>query len=218
QLFDDAWRAIDAALWEFSHAFDRSGQRGAVAKKFGLLDPADPNRVTAMQTLLCQVRAQMAERNPAPAPTPAPPSPQVFSGQSVSADAEPSPAESAHAYVADRAKHLRPKEKVKSKGTTAEKVGNDPAADEEEEEERLPDVLPKEFRLGKKNTQGKLMNSPDSRDDADSEDVVPKKRKVRWAEFERAMRLIGLGVFQTAGSSVRFDPPAKSAHPITFHR
>lgn len=29
---------------------------------------------------------------------------------------------------------------------------------------------------------------------------------------------IGFEVTQTAGSSVRFDPPAKRARPITFHR
>jgi hypothetical protein len=34
----------------------------------------------------------------------------------------------------------------------------------------------------------------------------------------KAMRRIGFDVIQTAGSSVRFDPPAQTARPITFHR
>lgn len=36
--------------------------------------------------------------------------------------------------------------------------------------------------------------------------------------FPQAMKRIGFLVCQTAGSSVRFDPPAKTARPITFHR
>jgi hypothetical protein len=64
--------------------------------------------------------------------------------------------------------------------------------------------------------------------------------QIRWGDFERvgfrssfliisrvyyfvdfsmqAMKRIGFGIAQTAGSSVRFDPPAKAARPITFHR
>jgi hypothetical protein len=34
----------------------------------------------------------------------------------------------------------------------------------------------------------------------------------------KAMRRIGFDIVQTAGSSVRFDPPAQTARPITFHR
>lgn len=34
----------------------------------------------------------------------------------------------------------------------------------------------------------------------------------------QVMRRIGFQVVQTAGSSVRFDPPAKTARPISFHR
>lgn len=61
-----------------------------------------------------------------------------------------------------------------------------------------------------------------------------KKGQIRWDAFEKvrnsvsswstvltafqAMKRIGFGVCQTAGSSVRFDPPAKNARPITFHR
>lgn len=32
------------------------------------------------------------------------------------------------------------------------------------------------------------------------------------------MKRLGFAVVQTAGSSVRFDPPAQTARPITFHR
>lgn len=49
-------------------------------------------------------------------------------------------------------------------------------------------------------------------------DAQPKVGVVRWEQFERAMKRIGFDIVQTAGSSVRFDPPAKTARPITFHR
>ncbi|KAJ7891267.1 hypothetical protein B0H14DRAFT_2688386 [Mycena olivaceomarginata] len=39
--------------------------------------------------------------------------------------------------------------------------------------------------------------------------------QIRWGDFERPMKRIGFEITQTAGSSVRFDPPAKSARPIT---
>lgn len=34
----------------------------------------------------------------------------------------------------------------------------------------------------------------------------------------QAMKRMGFAVCQTAGSSVRFDPPAKNARAITFYR
>lgn len=36
--------------------------------------------------------------------------------------------------------------------------------------------------------------------------------------FSQAMKQIGFDVAETQGSSVRFDPPAKQARSITFHR
>ncbi|KAJ6606315.1 hypothetical protein DFH09DRAFT_1269321 [Mycena vulgaris] len=212
RVFDDSWRAIDTALWEYSKTLDRNSTRGTVATKFGLFDPADPERATSTETMLKNIRVQMAKRKPA-ASEPLPP-------QDVGpVPSAPSAALSGHTYMTET-KDMRPKEKVKTRGVAStDETAEDNNADEEEEE-ILPDALPKDFKIGKKLLKvfHRILEAPDLRDDAGKEIAGAKKGQIRWAEFERAMKRIGFGIYQTAGSSVRFDPPAKTARPITFHR
>ncbi|KAJ7700885.1 hypothetical protein B0H17DRAFT_1128725 [Mycena rosella] len=230
RFFDDSWLAIDTALWKYSHALDRQDGKGAVAAKFGLLDPADPERATSMETMLNKIRAQIAERCKAvaaPAPSASVQDPRPVASQ-------PPGALSGHTYMMET-KHMRAKVKVKTRGgaSNEETTKNDIGADEEEDEEILPDALPKEFKIGKKVLKifHRILQAPDDPSEIAGEKgktVGVNKGQVRWAEFERecrqrpstvqAMKRIGFGVCQTAGSSVRFDPPAKTARPITFHR
>ncbi|KAJ7460843.1 hypothetical protein B0H11DRAFT_2057030, partial [Mycena galericulata] len=227
-IFDSVWRLIDTALWEFSKALDRRGDLGIVARKFGLFDPADPERPSCMRALLKQCGAYMTERMrlssaPGRAGKPSGSStqhsiPSAAPGQGLTA------AVSGHAYITGT-KDLRPKEKVKTKGAAvSEKVDDgkfDDQEDSEEEERISPDFLPKDFKLGKKLLKvfHRILEAPDFPAETNDDSVqAPRKGQIRWAEFERAMKRIGFGVSQTAGSSVRFDPPAKTARPITFHQ
>jgi hypothetical protein len=143
QAFDEAWLATDKVLWESAKALDRKGESGTVAKKFGLFDPADPERLNSMKTILKEIRTKMAEREPVVKPGP---SPSVRNIHPVAS--APSVAVSGHAYMADT-KHMRAKEKVKTKGAPSTEDATDDR-EEEEEEDILPDVLPKDFKIGKK--------------------------------------------------------------------
>ncbi|KAF8191563.1 hypothetical protein K438DRAFT_1935373 [Mycena galopus ATCC 62051] len=226
-LFDSVWHRIDLALWDFSKGLDRKGTTGTVAKKFGLFDPADPERPTCMKMILKKVGALLSERarlRLEPSVIPRPPAANI-----PTAAAKPTVAASGHAYVSET-QHLRAKDKAKTRGTALHVHGTDCAISVvEEEEEDLPDALPNDFKLGKKILKAsapvllrtavfhRILQAPDLPDAKEADDG-PKMGQIRWTDFERAMKRIGFGIAQTAGSSVRFDPPAKSARPITFHR
>ncbi|KAF7353780.1 Regulation of transcription from pol ii promoter-related protein [Mycena venus] len=216
-VFDEGWRTIDTALWEFSRALDRSNDKGTVAKKFGLFDPTDPERPTCMKALYKQVRVLSERLRPQSAPV-SQSSANVPPAKSQPIVASPTVAASGHAYLSNT-QHLRAKEKVKTRGGAPVEVPVDiDVADEEEGEEILPDFLPQDFKIGKKLLKvfHRILQAPDLPET--DNDQGPRLGQIRWAEFERAMKRIGFGIAQTAGSSVRFDPPAKSARPITFHR
>ncbi|KAJ6620339.1 hypothetical protein B0H10DRAFT_2022400 [Mycena sp. CBHHK59/15] len=212
-IFDDAWRRVDVVLWESARSLDRRGEAGTVAKKFGLFDPADTDRHSCLETMLKLARSKMAERAAPPREPAAVPSGE----RAPSAAQEPAVAMSGHTYMAET-NHLRTKEKVKTRGTAVTEDTAEADMAQEEDQESLPDLLPKDFKIGKKIM--KVFHRILEAADLLEADEVPgaKRGQIRWAEFERAMKRIGFGVVQTAGSSVRFDPPAKKAHPITFHR
>ncbi|KAJ7348953.1 hypothetical protein DFH08DRAFT_959155 [Mycena albidolilacea] len=224
-VFDGAWLLIDTALWELSGALDRSGDKGTVARKFGLFDPADPERPTVMKVILGQVGAHLAERSRLRLPANSVPPPHSEKPGPAALIAKSTVASSGHAYVSST-EHLRAKEKVKTKGTALPLVSVDvDATGEEEAEEILPEVLPTDFKIGKKILKvdfafvfvfHRILQAPDVSEAED--DQGPRMGQIRWGDFERAMKRIGFGIAQTAGSSVRFDPPAKAARPITFHR
>lgn len=143
-IFDGLWLLIDTALWEFSATLDRSNSKETVAKKFGLFNPADPERPSAMKMISKQVGAHLSERLRLQySPTPHSPSVHIPT-------AESTVAASGHAYVSET-QHLRAKEKVKTKGAQLPHVPSDTdPASEEETEEILPDALPTDFKIGKK--------------------------------------------------------------------
>ncbi|KAJ7184451.1 hypothetical protein C8R46DRAFT_1064102 [Mycena filopes] len=222
-FYDNMWSLIDMGLWGFAAELDRKGEEGIVASKFGLFNPTDPERPSCMKALMAKVGAHLS-RCPR---LRSQPQPGVATHQApVPSSVPPTAGVSGHAYVSNT-QHLRAKEKVKTKGVAVpEAAGDSPGPgtgdageeEEQEEEEELPDVLPKDFKIGKKLLKvfHRILQAPDVPES--SEDQGPRMGQIRWAEFERAMKRIGFGISQTAGSSVRFDPPAKSAHPITFHR
>ncbi|KAJ7891262.1 hypothetical protein B0H14DRAFT_2335711 [Mycena olivaceomarginata] len=212
-IFDGLWLLIDTALWEFSATLDRSNGKETVAKKFGLFNPADPERPSAMKMISRQVGAHLSERLRLQySPTQHSPSVHIPT-------AESTVAASGHAYVSET-QHLRAKEKVKTKGAQLPHVPSDiDPASEEEAEEILPDALPTDFKIGKKILKvfHRILQAPDLTEVKDEEG--PRMGQIRWGiSSGLAMKRIGFEIAQTAGSSVRFDPPAKSARPITFHR
>ncbi|KAK7035873.1 regulation of transcription from pol ii promoter-related protein [Favolaschia claudopus] len=211
-MFDFLWAHIDGKLWQCAMMLDRSTSKGTVAQKFGVFDPADPERPSFMKMAEKRVGAYLAQRQRRALPANPSKPKESFSLPAV----EPAVAASGHAYVSDT-QHLRAKEKVKTRGTAAPEQPAD--LDEEEADEILPDALPTDFKIGNNKVLKvfhRILQAPDIPHAED--DSGPRTGQVRWGDFEKAMKRIGFGIAQTAGSSVRFDPPAKLAHPITFHR
>ncbi|KAJ7891266.1 hypothetical protein B0H14DRAFT_1071569 [Mycena olivaceomarginata] len=138
-LFDNMWLRINVALWKFSNELDRSGDEGTVAKKFGLFDPADPERPSCMQTALKEIGALLSDLLRPHSDPPPPPSENIPTVESTVAA-------SGHAYVSET-RHLRAKEKVKTKGSA---LRTDLELADEEEEEILSESLPADFKIGKK--------------------------------------------------------------------
>ncbi|KAJ7222193.1 hypothetical protein GGX14DRAFT_388026 [Mycena pura] len=206
-LFNDMWGRVDDYLWNTAKKFDRKGEEGRVAKEFGLFNPADPKRPMASEFLLRSLDPELGLPM-RPKTTPAPyvqNIPVAGPGDSI--------VQSGYTYVTGLFSGTAPKEKVKTRG---EASAEEAPEDEEAEERRvLPEVLPSEFKIGKKVLKlfHRILEPPE-----DEKEDAPKKGQVRWGDFENAMKRIGFEIMQTAGSSVRFDPPASTARPITFHR
>ncbi|KAJ7186787.1 hypothetical protein C8R46DRAFT_1058034 [Mycena filopes] len=208
-VFNEMWGHVDAYLWEIAAALDRKGEEGRVARAFGLFDPADPKRPLASEFLLRSLDPDL--RVPVkPQTTPAP----YVQNISVAGPGD-SMVQSGYAFVTGLlGRSAPPKEKVKTRGeTTSAEEGED--LERAEELRALPQVLPTEFKIGKKVLKlfHRILEPPE-----EEKSDAPAKGQVRWGDFENAMKRIGFEVVQTAGSSVRFDPPASTARPITFHR
>ncbi|KAJ6589048.1 hypothetical protein B0H19DRAFT_1058122 [Mycena capillaripes] len=209
-LFNEMWSAVDTHLWNVAKTLDRKGEKGRVAKEFGLFDPADPKRPMASEFLLRSLDPELGIPLK-PKTTPASyvqNIPVARPGESI--------VQSGYAYVSGlfgASSAPQPKEKVKTRGKAS------PDGEEEEgevaEPRVLPEVLPPEFKIGKKVLKlfHRILEPPE-----EEKENGPVKGQVRWGDFENAMKRIGFEVVQTAGSSVRFDPPASTARPITFHR
>ncbi|KAJ7449674.1 hypothetical protein FB451DRAFT_1287634 [Mycena latifolia] len=213
-VVDAMWQNTDRNLWAAAKMLDKRGSSGAVAKRFGLVNPDDPNRPTFTGFLSNLQNPPRVPLRIQPATTPAParaaPQIPVVSPRDTSV-------QSGHAYAAEN-KGSALKEKIKTKAAQPESVVPDTAEDEETPQEpEYPDVLPVEFKIGKKVMKifHRILED-DPKDDSTNGDQ--KKGQVRWGDFERAMKRVGFEVVQTTGSSVRFDPPAQTARPISFHR
>ncbi|KAJ7089526.1 hypothetical protein C8R44DRAFT_892224 [Mycena epipterygia] len=215
--FDEVWTQFDHILWLESQPHAAPGQHRSLVRQFGLYDLSDPTRPTCTGLLLRQMfehahdlemraralRRAEADRAQAPDRVVVPPSQTV--------------AQSGHAYLTQEGSAPRAKAKTR-KADTVETVLVGTEKSEEEDDEDLPEFLPLGYKLGKKVIKvfHRILEEEDTNVGESSGEL--KKGQIRWDAFEKAMKRISFGVCQTAGSSVRFDPPAKNARPITFHR
>ncbi|KAJ6472400.1 hypothetical protein C8R45DRAFT_1103860 [Mycena sanguinolenta] len=212
--FDDFWRAYDEDMWINSEAEAQSGCHHLFVRHFGLYDVRDNARPTAQGAILREIlqrvydfkvktRAQKEAEAKKQAPAP------------VILEASKSAAQSGHAFLAQAE---TPKQKLKTRKSEVAEAPTAPENDTQGEADELPDFLPEGYKLGKKVVKVFHRILEDDKSDASDNTSEIKTGQIRWEVFERAMKRIGFSVCQTAGSSVRFDPPAKNARPITFHR
>ncbi|KAJ6470148.1 hypothetical protein DFH09DRAFT_1221248, partial [Mycena vulgaris] len=214
--FDEMWETYDLSLWENSASYALGGDPRELARHFGLYDVADKTRPTCTRRLLGEylkrARELQAEVNARL---------KAFRARAEAQTADPvivtqTVAQSAHAYLTETG---APKEKVKTRKDEPVSMPSGVAA--EEKHDNMPDFLPSGYKLGKKVLKvfHRILEDADDTSLGVGENGVPlKKGQIRRDVFEKAMKRIGFEVCQTAGSSVRFDPPAKNARPITFHR
>ncbi|KIK62926.1 hypothetical protein GYMLUDRAFT_242014 [Collybiopsis luxurians FD-317 M1] len=219
-LFNMSWFEDDEWLWEKAKEFDRPGKEneGRMAKLFGLYHvkegdfPAWWNRTMSPPEERPKSEVTLEE-------TPSKPVETHFVSSIPVAGPLDSAVQSGHAYAIGSSNGDSAKLKVKTRpavSVQAEQSDEELKA-EEEEEVSLPEFLPTNFKLPKKihKTFQRILEKDE---DTNLPPDAPKKGQVRWEDFEKAMKRVGFDVVQTAGSSVRFDPPAKMARPISFHR
>ncbi|KIO16311.1 hypothetical protein M407DRAFT_34037 [Tulasnella calospora MUT 4182] len=217
QHYDWLWFTLDNILWEEAKLLERTS--GRVARLYGLIAPDDKNRPLATKTLMDNVlrfvdevaasekrrqqdeelRASFVQNIPTATPQ-----------ESVAKGPERG-GEDPKFKVRKRRKGKQDLAQPEATSTTTEPSTPRPGpstAAKPAAEKTVLDVMPIEWKLGRKTVDifHRLLN--------------PKEKcgQMRWAEFENAMQQAGFNVIQTEGSSVRFDPPAKQARPITFHR
>ncbi|KAJ7764749.1 hypothetical protein B0H16DRAFT_1525636 [Mycena metata] len=208
-LFNTMWGHVDTYLWKQAAGLDRKGEEGRVAKAFGLFDPADPKRPMASEFLLRSLDPDLGIPVK-PQTTPAP----YVQNIPVAGPAD-SIVQSGYAFLTGILGTPATKEKVKTRGETSTEDGDGEDSERADELRALPQVLPTQYKIGKKVLKlfHRILEPPE-----EEKENAPAKGQVRWGDFENAMKRIGFEVVQTAGSSVRFDPPASTARPITFHR
>lgn len=156
---DVMWLEVDACMMAMAAMLDKDEDKGRVAKTFGLINPRDPSRPMTnkylFKSLMPQQEMPRIEAATTPAPISSPPSTNSVPSIPVASPGE-TIAKSGHAYVSSIAKEGGvAKEKTKTrKGPAPETVAdNNPVDDDLEETERLealPDVLPAQYKLGKK--------------------------------------------------------------------
>ena len=147
--FDEMWTTADQALWKAAQSLDRAGKQDLVAKQFGLVDPNDPNRPSFTQNPF-QVHEGSKGSNPEDTVVVPPTTPQPFVENIPVATAIDSVAKSGHAFISET-KGSKLKEKVKTRGTAAPIQEDELACcDDDDQLQELPDILPTEFKLGKK--------------------------------------------------------------------
>ncbi|KAJ7776068.1 hypothetical protein DFH07DRAFT_912106 [Mycena maculata] len=215
-MFDDMWHVYDLCLWVHSAPKALPGQHRALARHFGLYEVSDSTRPTCTGVLLREMvertrdlrLREEAPRHAAAAARAQVPDPVVVV----------TVAQSGHAYLADE--EITPREKVKTRKHVRDEAPEMSTIKAEGNEgDILPEFLPLGYKLGKKAMKVFHRILEDDRN-ADETTSDLKKGQIRWDRLTmfQAMKRIGFGVCQTAGSTVRFDPPAKNARPITFHR
>ncbi|EIM87872.1 uncharacterized protein STEHIDRAFT_138418, partial [Stereum hirsutum FP-91666 SS1] len=215
---DHMWLEWDTFMWRLAQSMDKPDAPGAIAKRLGLFDPQSSDRLKFSKWFFPDLDPTRGEVKLLPATTPAPPRSRPYVETIPVATPTESTAKSGHAYASE-AQGDGPKTKVKTRKATTEAEA--PAVVEpelvEDRMENLPDFLPPRWTLGKK-IMKIFHRILEVDEDTASVDASQQKGQIRWGDFERAMKRVGFDVYQTAGSSVRFDPPARTARPISFHR
>jgi hypothetical protein len=148
--FDAMWCEVDRSLWATARSLDRLGEPGRVAKELGLVDPYDPNKPSFTANIYRLFELSEANRQRE----------AVVVSVAPVAEAVPmatpidSAAKSGHAFISET-KDSRPKDKAKTRGTPV--LDKDEASGDCEENglQQFPDVLPAEFKLGKKKNEGR---------------------------------------------------------------
>lgn len=151
-ILDRLWLEIDKYFFKEAKLLDRSDDPGRVAREFGLFDPSDSSRPTNWKGVFELVGAVMtaeAAKTPAPAAS----TKEYVPSFPVAASSD-SAARSAHSYLND-ADSSRPKEKLKTKGTTSASnvASSSETIDESDVVDSLddfPDALPSTFKLPRK--------------------------------------------------------------------
>ncbi|KAJ7074695.1 hypothetical protein C8F01DRAFT_1101503 [Mycena amicta] len=210
ELFNEMWRRADEQLWNFAASLDRKGEKGRVAKEYGLWNPQDPDRPVATMYLFAEIELEIVMGVPLKAKT----TPAFMQTIPIARPNE-SGAQSGHAYASRNVQNA--KYKVKTRGEASKKAAVDEAVREELEVQIHSESFPTEFNLKMGNKFLRLFHRILEPPKEEKENA-PAKGQVRWGDFENAMKRIGFQIVHTAGSSVRFDPPAPTARPITFHR
>lgn len=197
--FDKMWLTVDTTLWTLAEQLDKPGETGTVAKHFGLFDPTDPRRPTFAKSLFKYL-------NPA-----GPKQLQLESSPAVTQFSVPLPAEqnaaarikSGHSYVVENQESS--KEKVKTR--KAPEFGQAQVTprtlfEDEEDAVNFPDMLPTEYKLGKKVMKvlpgfqvqkyvfliqsqvfHRILDPANDGEEEGSDGL--KKGQVRWTEFEK---------------------------------
>ncbi|KAJ7063662.1 hypothetical protein C8F01DRAFT_1133853 [Mycena amicta] len=229
-LFEDAWLLVDTVMWMVCTRLGRANDQRLVAARLGLRDPEDPHRMGALKVMLAPhvkrvqaVVASKAFRNPPPLWTqPGPHSTTNSDGAETTQDAH----EIARMEVEVRDLQLKDTEEVDASAEEKITDGEDKNTFDDhyclppDGGEDLPDQLPTEFKIGKKSLKifHRILTQPEV-DTTLQNDEASKASQIRWADFEKAMKRIGFGVAPSVvGTSVRFDPPAKMARSVAFHR
>lgn len=242
EIFEKTWLEIDAAFYDGACRLDAPGASGSVAKSFGFYSPKDPERPSLTKSLFRMFDTMLSARNLKleAATTPAPPR-QTFKETIPVTSPGESTATSGHAYRTEAAKEVAPKKKKKKTRKATDSVSEikEPQvvveevveSDEADRFDALPDVLPAEFKLGKKTLNvgfdgrlsffslrgakfclgTKIFHKVLDLDEhtKDTADVAEKKGQVRWGDFERVRpsTVIQTVVALRPASTARYNRP-----------
>ncbi|KAF9067826.1 hypothetical protein BDP27DRAFT_1448811 [Rhodocollybia butyracea] len=192
----DAWLMTNAMKLDSNSLSatvpDSIAGKGTVARMFGLYDVEDKNRPSwgNKMKLLQRIKAKARVARIEPEQKKSEPQPSLLVASPLD-----SAVQSGHAYNAENLGMAKEKSKTR------------------------PSVMiidePEESRSSKKELDDKENLQDD--EDVPLPEFLPANFKLP-KKVHKAMERVGFDIVQTAGSSVRFDPPAKTARPITFHR
>lgn len=147
--FDQMWDRTDRKLWAAARMYDRSGEPGAVARRFGLINPDDPDKPTFCGYMFKSLDPAsgvklVASTTPAPLRNAEQPSIPVAGPQD-------SAVKSGHAYLAEK-ESTKLKGKFKTRGVDgiSEVVATNQEQVVVEPEVELPEAMPSDFKIGKK--------------------------------------------------------------------